>query len=174
MNPEFGTLDPEMAEAVATAETMGTNKDPKVVGKGIYLELIQPNQEQTTQVLVTPQGIDENGKAVPMALIYRTISHWSPRRQWRVNFVRPNDDKSVGENATEMAEAVKNFIARQMGYYPDLAIRNNTPIVFEVSNIDLTDVQEWKAPAPALRRIAKARTAVGYPAEFYSDPKSAI
>lgn len=174
MNPEFGTLDPEMAEAVATAETMSSNKDPKVVGKGIYLELIQPNNEQTTQVLITPEGIDENGKAVSMAIISRTISYWSPRRQWRVNFVRPNKDKSATENTTEMAQVVANFVTRQMGYYPDLALRNNTPIVFEVSNIDLTDVQEWKAPAPALRRILKARTALGFPTDLYSEPKPAI
>ena len=169
MNPEFGTLDPEMAEAVATAETMSSNKDPKVVGKGIYLELIQPNNEQTTQVLITPEGIDEKGKDVSMALIYRTISYWSPRRQWRVNFIRPKADKSGIENTAEMSDDVVKWLTRQMLYSPELKLRNNTPIVFEVSNIDLADVSEWKAPAPALRRILKARTSLGFPADLYKE-----
>ena len=171
MNPEFGTLDPEMAEAVATAETTSSSntKDPKVVGKGIYLELITADEKQTTQVLITPEGIDENGKAVSMALIYRTISYWSPRRQWRVNFIRPKADKSGIENTAEMSDDVVKWITRQMLYSPELKLRNNTPIVFEVSNIDLADVSEWKAPAPALRRILKARTSLGFPADLYKE-----
>jgi type III secretion system FlhB-like substrate exporter len=169
MTPEFGTLDPEMAEAVATAETMGSSNAPKVVGKGIYLELHTADEMNTTQVLITPEGIDEKGKAVSMAIIYRTISEWSPRRQWRVNFVRPKAEKSAPENTTEMLAEVVKFLERQMMYSSDLTLRNNTPIVFEVSNIDLADVAEWKAPAPALRRLAKARTAVGFPTEFYKN-----
>jgi len=167
MEIEFGTLDPEMAEAVATAETMGSTNAPKVVGKGIYLELHTADELNTTQVLLTPEGIDEKGKAVSMAIIYRTISEWSPRRQWRVNFVRTKSDKSATENTSEMLEEVVKFLQRQMMYSSDLTLRNNTPIVFEVSNIDLADVQDWKAPAPALRRLAKARVAVGFPTEFY-------
>lgn len=170
MNPEFGTLDPEMAEAVATAETTGSSTNtPKVVGKGIYLELITPDEKQTTQVLITPEGIDEKGKDVSMALIYRTISYWSPRRQWRVNFIRPKADKSGIENTAEMSDDVVKWITRQMLYSPELKLRNNTPIVFEVSNIDLADVAEWKAPAPALRRILKARTSLGFPADLYKE-----
>jgi hypothetical protein len=167
METEFGTLDPEMAEAVATAETSGSMNAPKVVGKGLYLELHTADEMNTTQVLITPEGIDEKGKAVSMAIIYRTISEWSPRRQWRVNFVRTKSDKSATENTSEMLEEVVKFLQRQMMYSSDLKLRNSTPIVFEVSNIDLADVQEWKAPAPALRRLAKARTAVGFPTEFY-------
>jgi hypothetical protein len=66
-----------------------------------------------------------------------------------------------------MLEEVVKFLQRQMMYSSDLTLRKNTPIVFEVSNIDLADVQDWKAPAPALRRLAKARVAVGFPTEFY-------
>lgn len=167
METEFGTLDPEMAEAVKTAETSGSINAPKVVGKGLYLELHTADEMNTTQVLITPEGIDEKGKAVSMAIIYRTISEWSPRRQWRVNFVRTKSDKSATENTSEMLEEVVKFLQRQMMYSSDLTLRKNTPIVFEVSNIDLANVQDWKAPAPALRRLAKARVAVGFPTEFY-------
>jgi hypothetical protein len=173
MNPEFGTLDPEMAEAVATAETSGDSKTPKVVGKGLYLELLNKDDTQTTQVLITPEGIDENGKAVSMAIIYRTISEWSPRRQWRVNFVRPVAEKSAMDNTSAMSASVVSFLQRQMMYSDEMKLRNNLPIVFEVSNIDLAEVAEWKAPASALRRLAKARASVGFPTEFYKS-KSAI
>jgi hypothetical protein len=167
MNPEFGTLDPEMAEAVATAETSGSTNEPKVVGKGIYLELLSEDEKQTTQVIVTPEGINDKGVAVSMAIIYRTISDWSPRRQWRVSFVRPNKEMNSDENTITMTVETVKMIERQMNYgYKNL--RNNTPIVFEVSNIDLTDVAEWKAPAPALRRVMKARTALGFPNELYN------
>jgi hypothetical protein len=167
MNPEFGTLDPEMAGAVATAETSGSTNEPKVVGKGIYLELLSEDEKQTTQVIVTPEGINDKGVAVSMALIYRTISDWSPRRQWRVTFVRPDKDKNPAENTDAMSVEVMKWIERQVRYgYKTL--RNNTPIVFEVSNIDLTDVADWKAPAPALRRVMKARTALGFPNELYN------
>ncbi len=167
MNIEFGTLDPEMAEAVAIAETTSSDKTPKVIGKGIYLELHTADETNTTQVLITPEGIDENGKAVSMAIIHRTISEWSPRRQWRVSFIRPKAEKSATENTAEMLADVVKWVERQMLYSSELKLRNNTPIVFEVSNIDLAEVAEWKAPAPALRRLAKARTAVGFPTEFY-------
>lgn len=172
MNPEFGTLDPETADAVATAEKSGVSTNtPKVVGKGIYLELINQDDTQTTQVLITPEGIDENGKPVSMAIIYRSVSWWSPRRQWRVNFVRPKADKSATENTNEMFAEVEKWVVRQMMYSPEIKLRNDTPIVFEVSNIDLADVAEWKAPAPALRRILKARTSLGFPNEIYKETK---
>lgn len=173
MNPtEFGTLDPETADAVATAEKSGTSTNtPKVVGKGIYLELLNENETQTTQVLITPEGIDENGKQVSMAIIFRSVSWWSPRRQWRVNFVRPKADFSAEQNTNEMYAEVEKWLMRQMYYATDLKLRNNTPIVFEVSNIDLAEVAEWKAPAPALRRIQKARTSLGFPAELYKENK---
>lgn len=169
MEIEFGTLDPEMEKAVATAETSGSGNAPKVIGKGIYLELITPDEKQTTQVLITPEGIDENGKAVSMAIIHRGVSYWSPRRQWRVNFIRPKAEKSATENTTEMFDEVVKWVVRQMMYQPELKLRNNTPIVFEVSNIDLADVADWKAPAPALRRLMKARTALGFPTELYKE-----
>jgi hypothetical protein len=77
MNPEFGTLDPEVAEAVMTAETTAENLGaPKVVGKGVYLELVLPDNSQTTQVIFTPAGQDEKGKPVPMTIVYRTVSKW--------------------------------------------------------------------------------------------------
>lgn len=165
---EFGELDPETAEAVATADATPTPAGtPKVVGKGVYLELVNANN--TTQILLTPAGIDENGKAVEMAITTRTVSEWSPRRQWRVSFFRLNAEKSKGttaEKIAEFSEQVERMLTRQMMYGAG-TLRNNTPIVVELTNFDLTEIGEWKPPASALRRITKARTALGFPTDLF-------
>jgi hypothetical protein len=165
---EFGTLDPETAEAVATAETLSKSGNaPKVIGKGIYLELINPQETDTTQILITPAGINDKGEATAMAVISRSVSEWSPRRQWRVNFVRTETKLSPEENTTNAVKEVMTWIERNLMYSTSNTLRNGKPIVFEVSNIDLTDVADWKAPAPALRRLQKARLELGFPAELY-------
>jgi hypothetical protein len=166
MNPEFGTLTGDVAEAVATADALPTGNTAKVIGKGIYLEMPNADETQTTQVLITPEGISETGKPVAMAITYRTISDWSPRKQWRTQFIRKAEDKSASDNVTAMAEQVENWLKRQMNYGLT-SIRNSTPLVFEVTNLDLNDVLDWKVPAPALRRIIKARTTIGFPADLY-------
>lgn len=172
MNPEFGTLDADVAEAVTTAETITANENaPKVVGKGVYLELVIPNNAQTTQVIVTPAGVNEKGKSVPMTITYRTVSKWSPRKQWRVSPVRTNDpDLAPSDKVAEMLNQTSRWVERQIAYAGEgmLSLREK-PIVFEVTNIDLTDVSDWKAPASALRRILKARASLNFPAELYSN-----
>ena len=170
MNPldEFGTLTGDVAEAVETADAINASgSTAKVIGKGIYLEMPNADETQTTQILITPEGMSETGKPVAMAITYRTISDWSPRKQWRTQFIRKSDEKSASENVTAMAEQVENWFARQMSYGLT-TIRNNTPLVFEVTNLDLNDVLDWKVPAPALRRILKARTTIGFPANLYA------
>jgi hypothetical protein len=171
MNPEFGTLDADVAEAVATAETLTANENaPKVVGKGVYLELILPDNSQTTQVILTPAGVSEKGKSVPMTITYRTVSKWSPRKQWRVSTVRLTDpDLSPSDKVTEMLNQTSRWLERQISYGGVGVTLREKPIVFEVTNIDLTDVSDWKAPASALRRITKARTALNFPADLYNN-----
>jgi len=166
MTPEFGTLTGDVAEAVATADALPTGNPAKVIGKGIYLEMPNADETQTTQILITPEGMSETGKPVAMAIIYRTISEWSPRKQWRTQFIRKSDDKTTAENTDAMVENVENWLKRQMNYGLT-SIRNSTPLVFEVTNLDLNDVLDWKVPAPALRRIIKARTTIGFPADLY-------
>lgn len=170
MNPldEFGTLSGDLADAVETAEALGSGvgNTAKVIGKGVYLEIPNADETQTTQIIITPEGVSETGKPVAMAIIYRTISDWSPRKQWRTQFVRKADDKTTAENIDLMVEQVEKWFQRQMSYGLG-TLRNATPLVFEVTNLDLNDVADWKVPAPALRRIIKARPTIGFPTEFY-------
>lgn len=176
MNPDslgtFGELSPEVAEAVALGES--SNK-PKVMGMGIYLEFPNANGDQATQILITPQGKDEKGGEVEMAIITRTVSEWSPRKQWRMNLVRLTKEEQelpAQDKALKMSEQVERVIKRQM-MYGLTTLRGSRPIVFEMTDVDFTDVRAWKAPASALRRIQKARVAIGFPEKLYS-PKATV
>lgn len=161
----FGTLSGDVAEAVSSTET--SNK-PQLVGMGIYLEMPNEAGTQTTQILITPQGKNEKGDDVPMAVISRTVATWSPRAQWRTSFIRPNG-KTVEELAlatptslaTDFTEQIERILKRQMMY--GLTNLRNKPIVFELTDVDYTDILDWKAPASALRRITKARVALTFP-----------
>ena len=171
MNPDslgtFGELAPEVADAVAIADM--SNK-PKVMGMGIYLEFPKDEGKQTTQILITPQGKTEKGEVVDMAIISRTVSEWSPRKQWRTNMVRPSapaETLSSDDKALDMTSQVERFLQRQM-MYGLTNLRGSRPIVFEMTDVDFTDVRAWKAPASALRRIQKARVAIGFPEELFT------
>lgn len=169
MNPElgtFGTLDADVAVAVSLAETMSasTTNKPRLEGMGVYLELPNETGNQTTQIIITPQGKDEKSNDVDMAIISRTVSDWSPRKQWRVNLVRLSAEEkamSAQDQAVKMSEQVERTLKRQMMY--GLGKLRKQPIVFELTDVDFADIRDWKAPASALRRIQKTRVALGFP-----------
>jgi hypothetical protein len=148
--------------------------DDKIVGKALYLELV-PKEEKpegqnvVTQILITPEGFDEAGNYVAVALHSRTVSDWSPRKQWRVAFSRVNNKALFGtpipqelakEKALEMVSNFEGALKRQMAY--EMVIRK-APIVVEVSTIDLAEIKDWKTPSALLRRIQKARVALTFP-----------
>lgn len=148
--------------------------DDKIVGKALYLELV-PKEEKpegqnvVTQILITPEGFDEVGNYVAVALHSRTVSDWSPRKQWRVSFSRVNNKELFGtpipqalakEKALEMVSNFEGALKRQMAY--EMVIRK-APIVVEVSTIDLAEIKDWKTPSALLRRIQKARVALTFP-----------
>jgi len=168
MNPEllgtFGTLDDDVAMAVSIAESTPNSNKPRLEGMGIYLELPSEAGNQTTQIMITPQGKDEKGSEINMAIISRTVSDWSPRKQWRVNLVRLGSEEltmSAQDQALKMAEQVERTIKRQM-MYGSSTLRKQ-PIVFELTDVDFADIRDWKAPASALRRIQKTRVSLGFP-----------
>jgi hypothetical protein len=146
----------------------------KIVGKAIYIELVpkttkEAGQNVVTQILVTPEGFDESANYVPMAVHSRTVSDWSPRKQWRISLSRVNNKELFGtpiaqttaqEKAVEMVAQIESVIKRQIAYEMEL---RKTPIVAEVSTIDLAEVKDWKTPSALLRRIQKARVALNFP-----------
>lgn len=165
--PAFGELDPEVATAVTLAE--GSAK-AKVVGKGIYFELSKSDSNKTTiQMIIIPRGKTQAGEDVGMAIISRQLNTWSPRAQWRFNFVGgrhshtiPADKSPLDVMATSV-ENTLNVIKRQM-YYSDNTLEiQGKPIAFEITDADYTNVLAWKTPDALVRRIQKARVACGLP-----------
>lgn len=144
----------------------------KIAGKAIYLELVPKDEEKkmVTQILITPEGFDDKNNYVPVALHSRTVADYSPRKQWRVSMSKNNNAQLFNgtpistdvalEKATANISYWEGVIKRQMMY--DFSLRK-TPIVVEVSTIDLAEVKEWKTPPALLRRIQKARVALNFP-----------
>lgn len=164
----FGEVSSEISDALATSHEPATSNKPRLVGMGIYLEAhTTEHYARTTQVLITPTGKNEKGNHVNMAFITRTISSSSPRAQWRVSFVNlpkevemfSSEDKAVALSSRATEILSRTFSAH---FTP-----RSRPIVFELTDVDFTEISEWKVPASALRRITKARLEVGYPENLY-------
>lgn len=146
----------------------------KIVGKALYLELVPKDASKNnlaTQILFTPEGMDDTGTYVRMAIHTRTISDWSPRKQWRVSFGRVNNQEVVSTGQTLSAELAVEFAEKMLAEYTGTLTRQinyemelrKTPIVVEVSTLDLAEVKDWKTPPALLRRIQKARVALDFP-----------
>jgi hypothetical protein len=172
VNPEslttFGEVSSEISDALATSHEPATSNKPRLVGMGIYLEAhATAYYARTNQVLITPTGKTEKGEVVSMAIISRTISTGSPRAQWRVNFVGTSkevESMSSEDKAIWLASRANEIVSRMFG---EQFTPRSRPIVFEMTDVDFTNIGQWKVPASALRRIIKARLEVGYPENLY-------
>lgn len=153
---------------------MATANAGKIVGLGLYLELtLSEKSDRTTQILFTPEGYDENGHYVQFAMLSRTISETSPRKQWRVNFsgidntplltsTTPVADDVAKETAKGMTTRFEKSLERFLSGTSNIVLRQ-TPIAVEITSLDLAEVREYKAPVALLRRIQKARVSLGFP-----------
>ena len=153
---------------------MTTATAGKIVGLGLYLELTPTEKsDKTTQILFTPEGYDESGHYVQFAMLSRTISETSPRKQWRVNFsmvdntllltsTSPIADDVAQETAKGMTTRFEKSLERFLAGTSDIVLRK-TPIAVEITSLDLSEVREYKAPIALLRRIQKARVSLGFP-----------
>lgn len=139
---------------------------PAIAGVGLYLELVPAGDNphnKTTQILITPQGVTEKGQPVDFAMLSREVSTWSPRKQWRTSFSRMTDEQKTFAPADQALALIARFeTSLKREIYYGYVLRNK-PIVFEITNADLSEVADWKAPAAALRRIQKARVSLGFP-----------
>ena len=149
-----------------------------IVGLGLYLELV-PNSaddKRATQILFTPEGYDINGNYVQFAMLSRTISDWSPRKQWRVNFSGIDNkellsttidlstiDTRLGDMVARFEKSLERFLTSQD---KGITLRSK-PIVLEITSIDLAEVRELKAPIAGLRRLQKARVSLGFPEKLF-------
>lgn len=154
-----------------------------LVGKALYLEFRKG--VNTAQIIVTPEGIDDKGRYVPVSTWRRQISSWSPKKPWKC-YVAGN---------TEILNARKELCIGEIKQIddPDLALTmaNNTlvdltntlnnlynaewklvekPIVIEFSVEDLLNTSAWETPQALIRRIGRARKELGFPEELIETP----
>lgn len=158
---------------------MTTTATGQIVGLGLYLELVPISTEdkRTTQILFTPEGYDINGNYVQFAMLSRTISDWSPRKQWRVNFsgidnkellsATTPDPSTIGSRLADMTARFEKSLERFLAGQEKGIVLRSTPIALEITSIDLSEVRELKAPIPALRRLQKARVSLGFPEKLF-------
>jgi len=146
----------------------------KVVGKALYLELRSTGQ--TYQMLLTPDGVSSNGRAVPSTLYRRQISKSKPRRAWKTFSLPVLPLNSFGvyetqnkDDATQAADARLNYMATtltQLNSYGYKLYKN--PILVEVAQEDLESIRLSKTPYKILGRITRVRRTLGF-GEFIVD-----
>jgi hypothetical protein len=164
--PDFGTLSPEVASAVELAEKDESSNVPKVVSKAFYYEVqSEYSNLEVTQILLIPAGVNSKGKSVRPCIVTRKVSRFSPRAQWNFTNLQIPD---TTERADSTREVATNFLTRTLYWAgSNKKLGAGRPIVFEMLDTDYDDLLDYKAPASALRRIQKARVALGLPEKLY-------
>lgn len=144
-----------------------------VQGVALYAEFVRSGA--TTQVIVTPDGFDSDGKTVPMNIVRRTVTTDNPRKQWKFSTLVESDPimKLIASGITQ-DEAKETYTDNRMKYASSLfdqIMRGDwllvgDPIPVEISKIDLDAIRQAKTPTKLLYRITQCRTALGYPADL--------
>lgn len=144
-----------------------SDKD-KVVGKALYVEM--RNNASTYQMLITPDGVSENGRAVPAMMYRRQISKLSPRRGWKTyslptlplnafgGYEQVTKDLASPQAIERLSHLEITF--RQLASYNYKVYKQ--PIVVEVSQADLEEVRYSKTPYKVLGRITRVRKTLGF------------
>lgn len=149
----------------------------EVQGVGIYAEFARSGA--TTQIIITPDGYDNEGSQVRMNVIRRTVTTTNPRKQWRFSALPEANEDLISSVATAVPsdEAKEAYCDDRMRYASalfDQIMRGdwvliNDPILVEVSKTDLDVVRQSKTPTKLIYRINQSRTAKGYPTDLVND-----
>ena len=149
--------------------------DAKVIGKALYLEL--RNGETTTQLILTPEGLNSSNKLVPLTLYRRRISRIQPRKGWKQisSYASPEMDASgkIAQYSLEQAQlVVKDKLSFTDSIFNQLIMQGWTlfkqPIVVEVTPEDMDEVRLGKTPYKILGRITRCRRTLGFGEELFA------
>ena len=141
----------------------------KVIGKALYLEF--RSTSQTYQVLITPDGISSNGRAVPATMYRRQISKSKPRRAWKtyslptlpVNSFGIYDQAASKDEALNTVEARMNYMATTFTQLNSYHYKiHKQPLFIEVAQEDLESIRLSKTPYKILGRITRVRRTLGF------------
>jgi hypothetical protein len=140
----------------------------KVVGKALYLELRAGIS--TYQLLLTPDGISSNGRAVPATVYRRQISSAKPRRAWKTYSLPALDLNAFGTYEVVEKDKALHTADSRVGYmattFSQLKSYGYTlykqPLLIEVSQEDLESIRLSKTPYKILGRITRVRRTLGF------------
>jgi hypothetical protein len=159
------------------------DKDKDVQGVATYYEFRKEVATSgtpyaaTTMLFVTPDGYAEDGRHVPASLYRRVVTHYSPRKQWRMSSLSYADEsmKETGVPTPVSQSEVEQTGDRRL-QYADGLFRSlldggwnlvKEPLHVEVSKKDLADVAVYKTPSKIVYRINQSRAAKGFPTNLY-------
>jgi hypothetical protein len=140
----------------------------KVVGKALYLELRAGTS--TYQLLLTPDGISSNGRAVPATVYRRQISSAKPRRAWKTYSLPALDLNAFGtyevvekDKALHIADSRVGYMATTLSQLKSYGYTlYKQPLLIEVSQEDLESIRLSKTPYKILGRITRVRRTLGF------------
>jgi len=143
------------------------DKDKDVQGVAVYAEFAKDGA--TTQVVIAPDGYDNEGTLVPATIVRRTVTTTTPKKQWKFTSL-----VSVTHNA-EMPRG--EYVEGRMKYATvlfDQLLRGDwklikSPILVEVSKKDYDSLRHYKTPTKMLYRISQSRSALDFPAELVNN-----
>jgi hypothetical protein len=144
-----------------------SDKD-KVSGKSLYVEM--RNTSGTYQMLITPDGVGENGRAVPPMVYRRQISKMTPRRAWKVYSLAALPLNAFGGYDQVTKELATIGAGQRMNHVESIFKQLNSygykvykqPLVVEVSQADLEEIRYSKTPYKILGRITRVRKTLGF------------
>lgn len=143
------------------------NKNKEVQGLAVYGEFRL--NDETRQIIITPDGYTSEGVFVDMKMHRRTVSAKAPRSQWKTNTCPDLNDLMLPKYSPAWAQK------RIEMYFGDIlnktALIGWAPVgpalVVEVSRKDMTDISRFATPTKIIYRIQVSRAAAGYPTDLY-------
>lgn len=160
---------------------MSDQKTIEVRGKALYLEF--RNQAATFQLLVHPDGVASDNGYVPFGVFYRSLNTAYPKRPWTTAKVSRStvatrltvDGKLVTlTDANDVINTSKKFQEHVDSIFDQLTRQGfsvyKQPVIVEISNFDLDEINNLSTPYALFRRVMSARKALGFPEDLLSTP----
>lgn len=149
---------------------------PITGGHAVYIEFTAiQDPTRIGQILVIGATAHE-GAVVPYRLLARSLSQTSPNLQWRIDPVSEInpliqvDTRGLSrgarpEAAVRLAQEEYAHIASTLDAMSSTTWTvNPTPLVLQVSSLDIADMSTGGVPRRLIDRLNRARTAAGFPA----------
>lgn len=146
------------------------------VGKAVYLEFRR--NTATYQLLITPAGkiqVDDQEMHVDSVIFRRLVSEKAPRSQWRTNRLRNTYQDAPTQSADSVAPILEDSWRKSGVNYQISALGDPSrwelykqPVAVEVSEEDLKDAYTNSTPNSLIKRVRKAREALGFEESFYA------